>query len=191
MPPWPGNHFSAFSSMILTFHLDSTYEWHHRAPVFLYWLILLSIMPSRSIRVVTKGRISFFSWLSNMPVYIYYIIIFICMYMYIYMFMYIRGFPVTQWWRSHLQLQKLQETWVQSLGWEDLLEEETATHSSILACRIPRTEEPGGLRQSTGLQRDRHYWSNLSHPHTHTHTHIYIYIYSTIDTLSIHSVMDT
>ena len=45
-----------------------------------------------------------------------------------------------------------QETWVQSLGREALLEEEMATHSSILAWRIPWTEEPGGL-QSTGLQR--------------------------------------
>ena len=39
----------------------------------------------------------------------------------------------------------LQETQVQSLGWEDPLEKEMATHSSILAWRIPRTEEPGGL----------------------------------------------
>ena len=42
------------------------------------------------------------------------------------------------------------ETWVQSLGWEDSLEEGMAIHSSILACRIPCTEEPGGL-QSIGL----------------------------------------
>ena len=39
----------------------------------------------------------------------------------------------------------MQETWVQSLGWEDPQEEETATHSSILAWRIPWTEEPGRL----------------------------------------------
>ena len=45
----------------------------------------------------------------------------------------------------------MQETQVQSLGREDLLEEETATHSSILAWEIPWTEEPGGL-QSMGLQ---------------------------------------
>ena len=37
------------------------------------------------------------------------------------------------------------ETWVQSLGWEDLLEKEMPTHSSILAWEIPWTEEPGGL----------------------------------------------
>ena len=38
------------------------------------------------------------------------------------------------------------ETWVQSLGWEDPLEKGVATHSSVLACRIPWTEEPGGLQ---------------------------------------------
>ena len=45
--------------------------------------------------------------------------------------------------------------WVSSLGEEDLLEEEMATHSSILAWRIPRTEEPGRL-QSIGVPRVRH-----------------------------------
>ena len=49
----------------------------------------------------------------------------------------------------------MQETWVQSLGWEDSLEKDMATHSSILAWRIPWTEEPGGLR-STGSQRVGH-----------------------------------
>ena len=47
------------------------------------------------------------------------------------------------------------ETWVQSLGPEDLLEKEMATHSSILAWKIPLTEEPGRL-QSTGSQRVEH-----------------------------------
>ena len=47
------------------------------------------------------------------------------------------------------------ETWVQSLGWEDPLEEGVATHSSILAWRIPWTEEPGGL-QSMGSHRVGH-----------------------------------
>ena len=49
----------------------------------------------------------------------------------------------------------MQETWVQSLGWEDPLEKGMATHSSILAWRIPWTEEPVGL-QSMGLQRVGH-----------------------------------
>ena len=43
----------------------------------------------------------------------------------------------------------IQESWVQSLGWEELLEKEMATYSSVLAWRIPWTEEPGGL-QSMG-----------------------------------------
>ena len=49
----------------------------------------------------------------------------------------------------------MQETWVQSLGWEDPLEKGMATHSSILAWRILWTEEPGGL-QSMGSQGVRY-----------------------------------
>ena len=49
------------------------------------------------------------------------------------------------------------ETWVWSLGWEDPLEKRTATHFTILAWRIPRTEEPGRL-QSMGWQRVGHHW---------------------------------
>ena len=50
------------------------------------------------------------------------------------------------------RLPTMQETRVRSLGWEDPLEKEMATHSSIHAWKIPWTEEPGGL-QSMGLQR--------------------------------------
>ena len=49
----------------------------------------------------------------------------------------------------------MRETWVRSLGWEDPLEEEMATHSSTLAWRIPWTEEPSGL-QSMGSPRVGH-----------------------------------
>ena len=49
-------------------------------------------------------------------------------------------------------LPAMQETWVQFLGWEDPLEKGMATHASILAWRIPWTEEPDGL-QSMGSQR--------------------------------------
>ena len=52
-------------------------------------------------------------------------------------------------------LPTVRETQVQSLGWEDLLEKEMATHSSILAWKIPWMEEPGRL-QSMGLQRVGH-----------------------------------
>ena len=52
-------------------------------------------------------------------------------------------------------LPAMRETWVQSLGQEDPLEKEMATHSSTLAWKILRMEEPGGL-QSMGSQRVRH-----------------------------------
>ena len=52
-------------------------------------------------------------------------------------------------------LPAMQENWAQSLGQEDPLEKGMATHSSILAWRIPWTDEPGRL-QSMGLQRVRH-----------------------------------
>ena len=55
-------------------------------------------------------------------------------------------------------LPAIHETWVLSLGWEDPLEKEMATHYSILAWKIPWTEEPDGLGglQSMGLQRVGH-----------------------------------
>ena len=59
----------------------------------------------------------------------------------------------------------MQETWVRSLGREDPLEEEVATHSSILAWEIPWTEEPGGL-QSMGLQ-ELDTTERLNHHHHH------------------------
>ena len=48
--------------------------------------------------------------------------------------------------KNPLSVQETQETWVRSLGWEDPLEKEMATHSSMLAWKIPWTEEPGGLQ---------------------------------------------
>ena len=53
------------------------------------------------------------------------------------------------------KLPAMWETWVQSLGWEDPLDEDMETHSSILAGESPWTEEPGGL-QSLGVQRVGH-----------------------------------
>ena len=52
-------------------------------------------------------------------------------------------------------LAAMQETWVQSLGREDTLEEEMATHSSILAWKIPWTEEPGRLQSVHGVAKSR------------------------------------
>jgi len=76
-----------------------------------------------------------------------------------------------EWWSSRVlvaqtvkNLPAKQETQVWSLGWEDPLEKGMATHSSILAWRIPWTKEPG-RPQSMGSQRVRHNWA------TNTHTH--------------------
>ena len=52
------------------------------------------------------------------------------------------------------RLPAIWETWVQSLGQEDPLEKDMATHSSILACRIPWGEEPGGLQSMGGKESD-------------------------------------
>ena len=53
---------------------------------------------------------------------------------------------MAQWVKDTPTMQETEEKWVRSLGWEDPLEEEMATHSSILAWKIPWTEEPGGLQ---------------------------------------------
>ena len=71
---------------------------------------------------------------------------------------------VVQWFRICLPMQETQEPWVRSLGQEDPLKEEMATHSGTLAWKIPWTEELGGLL-SIGSQSQ----TRLS-THTHTHT---------------------
>ena len=71
-------------------------------------------------------------------------------------------------------LPAMQETWVSSLGREDPLEEGMATHSSILAWRIPRTEEPGRI-QSMGLQswtRLFNFTENKGFAYTHQDNHL-------------------
>ena len=67
----------------------------------------------------------------------------------------VRVSQVAQVVRICLPRQELQETQAQSVSWEDPLEEEMVTHSSILACKILWTEEPGGL-QSMGSSRVEH-----------------------------------
>ena len=73
------------------------------------------------------------------------------------------GFPIGSVVKNSPALQEMQETQVWSLGQEDPLEEGMATHSSILAWRIPWTEGPGSL-QSKGLKRVRHNWTT-EHAH--------------------------
>ena len=122
---------------------------------------------SRSIHVASNS-ISFFWWLSNIfmvDIYIY--MLYIC-YVRIFcmLYTYISGFPsggsgkecTCQCRRCKKEMQ------FPYLGWGDPLEKGKATYSSILAWRIPWTEEPGEL-QSMGLQRNRQNWSNLAHMH--------------------------
>ena len=73
------------------------------------------------------------------------------------------GFPGGANNKEPLPMQETEETWIWSLSWGDRLEEDMATHSSILAWRIPWGEEPGGL-QFMELQRVGHNWSDLAHP---------------------------
>ena len=61
------------------------------------------------------------------------------------------------------RLPTMRETWVQSLGREDILEKETATHSSILAWKIPWMEEPGRLLQVHGVAKSRTRLSEFTH----------------------------
>ena len=78
------------------------------------------------------------------------------------------GFPDGSVVKNPTAIQETQEMQVQSLGLENPLEEEMATHSSILAWKIPWTEKPGGL-QSMGLQRTEH---DLVIEHTRMHFNI-------------------
>ena len=79
-----------------------------------------------------------------------------------------------------MSMQETQETWVRSLGWEDPLEKEMATHSSILDWEIQWTEEPGRL-QPMGLHRV----DTTEQLSTHTHTHNCFNVYQSC-TILIH-----
>ena len=85
------------------------------------------------------------------------------------------GFPDGSAVKNPPALQEPQEMQVQSLGHKDPLEEDMTTHSSVLAWRIPLTEEPGGL-QSIGFQRVGLDWSDLASTH-------HIFVHSSVDGL--------
>ena len=80
-------------------------------------------------------------------------------------------------------LPAMQEIHVRSLGWEDPLEKGTATHSSVLAWRIPWAEELGGL-QSMGLQRVGHDWATEHTAHTHHAWHMGVTAYNTVGSVA-------
>ena len=83
--------------------------------------------------------------------------------------LYVEGFPSGSVVKTTPAMQDPQEMRAQSLGQEAALEEKMALHSSILAWRIPWTEEPGRL-QSVGSQRGGHDWSNLAQHSTYVET---------------------
>ena len=78
----------------------------------------------------------------------------------------------------------MQETWVQSLVQDDPLEKEMTNHSSILAWKIPCTEQPGRLQSEGHKEPDP-----IEHAHAHTHVHAYhpgVYFFgSQIDSLAL------
>ena len=81
-------------------------------------------------------------------------------------------------------MQEMQEMWVWSLNQKDPLEEGMATHSSILAWRIPWAEEPGGLTvHFMGSQRVSNNWAT-DHTHTHTHTFMQFIIWYSLRMIS-------
>ena len=81
-------------------------------------------------------------------------------------------------------LPAMRETRVQSLGWEDTLEKRMATHSIILAWRIPWTGDPGGL-QSIGSQRVRHDWVTNTFPFFSCHESQRAYLWPTCHELTV------
>ena len=118
--------------------------------------------PGSSIHGIFQARV--LEWVAiAFSIYIYIFYTYIGKYM---------GFPSGSVVKNLPAMQEPQETQVQSLGQEDPLEEGTATHSSILAWKIPWTEKPGGL-QSTGSQRVGHDWINLARMRAYNFRGIY------------------
>ena len=100
--------------------------------------------------------------------------------------------PTINFWASLVaqrlkRLPPMQETQVRSLGWEDPLEKEMVTHSSIFAWRIPWTEKPGML-QSTGSQRVRRDWAtSLTHSTINFHPSFLTYRWAAWNSQLLHS----
>ena len=98
----------------------------------------------------------------------------LCTYLCTHLYLYIIFFTSHSWGprvqslvtKTVKNLPAIQETWVQSLHWEDPLKKRKSTHSSILAWRISWTEEPGAAVHGIAKSQTR-----LSDQHTHTHTH--------------------
>ena len=84
-------------------------------------------------------------------------------------------------------MQEMQETQVQSLGWEDLLEKKMTTNSSILAWKISWREEPGRLQSMEGHKESG--ITERKHTHTRTHTHARAHTHTHTHTLTKFSIV--
>ena len=115
------------------------------------WVWLLSLV--ECLRLIQVAACNSFFHAARFSIVCVYVFICVCVHKtYVCVYMYIIGsFSGGTVVKNPAANARAEGVWVQSLGQEDPLEEETATHSSILAWRIPWTEEPGGL-QSTELQ---------------------------------------
>ena len=92
------------------------------------------------------------------------------------------AYQVAQWWRIHLPMQ---ETWVWSLAWEALLEEEVAMHSSIIGWITLWTEEPGRL-QVHGVAKHQTWLSDWARAYTHTHIMVCAFLFQSTWNLSMY-----
>ena len=151
--------------------------------VFIYLFFNWSIVDLRycvSFRCTAKWYIYTHIYMNYIK-YISYIYTHVCMCIHIYTYTHM-GFPGgTSSKEPTCQCRKPKRQ-VRSLGQEDPLEEGMATHSSILAWRIPWIKEPGGL-QSIRLHRVLHDWRDLAHMHAHTRTHTHTHTHSCIHML--------
>ena len=93
------------------------------------------------------------------------------------------GFPGGSAVKNQPEMQELQETQIQSLGWEDPLEEGMATQASILSWRIPWTEEPSRLQS---IESQRVSWTRLKQLSMNAHVCMYVYVYIYIYILYIY-----
>ena len=134
--------------LLLFWELLSSYFW---LVLYCYFIVFLSC---------------FVIWWFSLVVYLHSFLFIFCVFAIGFCFVFTMRLTYNNLQVSHVaqlvkNLPAVQETWVRSLGWEDPLEKEMETHSSILVWKISWTEEPGGL-QSMGSKRVGHNWATNS-----------------------------
>ena len=160
----PSNHLILYHPLLLPSVFPSIRVFSNELSLCIRWPKYWSFSISISLFSEYSGLISF-----GIDIICECVCVCVCIYIYIhiYIYIYIWASLIAQ---SVKNLSAMQETQVRSLGGEDPLDKGMATHSSILAWRIPWTEEPGGLR-SIGLQKVVHDWA------TNTHSCVCVCIY--------------